>query len=228
MCEYTPNIHYYNYHEFIKTAQTAKIPFVEQQLEKNMQVYNSIQAETDIFLVTDGFVGVYSRDSNYSLITVLGKGSFANYFTLLDNSPNRFSMKALSDCSIIRFKKKDIEYLLSMFPENYGFQFYITKRLASHTYLKSLVLSLPSNKRVRKGIAALAQLLGKPMEKNGEQIIYLSRHIKTSIIMDYCNLSKATFFRLLKELKDSGYLSKDGDWYIHDPQLYQALIAKNF
>ncbi|WP_099224671.1 Crp/Fnr family transcriptional regulator [Listeria costaricensis] len=226
MCEYTPNIHFYNYQEFIKIAQAAKIPYIQQDLEKNVQLYNSTQAETDLFLLTDGFVGAYSRDCDYFLMTILGKGSLANYFTLLDNQPNRFSMKTLSDCSIIRFKKADVEYLLSMFPENYGFHFYITKQLSTHTYLKSLVLALPSNERVKRGVTALGQLLGEPVEKDGKQMVCLSRHIKTSVIMEYCNLSKATFFRLFKELKDSGYLTKDGDWYIHDPQLYQECHFK--
>lgn len=37
------------------------------------------------------------------------------------------------------YKKEDIEYALSLFPENFGFQYFILKKIGRHLYCRALL-----------------------------------------------------------------------------------------
>lgn len=61
------------------------------------------------------------------------------YYTIFDNSSLVLTYQTLTECELIIYKKKDIEYSLSLFPENFSFQYTIMRTIAKHGYYKSLL-----------------------------------------------------------------------------------------
>nr|WP_221630459.1 Crp/Fnr family transcriptional regulator [Listeria farberi] len=212
----------YNYHEFIHLSHKGKISFEKIEVQKNTILLNKkTDLENYIYLVVEGYVALFLNDGKEQskIYSIQGEGAFLNYFTLLDQdqSINRFQYKTLSKCFLYRYSKLDIEYFLSMFPENFGFQFFIMKNQATHIYFKSLMASSPASEKLMLTFSNLALLHGTPTE-DGK--VTLPPEIKTSHLLSYSNLSKSCFYKDLQYLKATNQIEKqDKSWVIYNKEL---------
>lgn len=210
----------YNYHEFIHLSHDGRIPFEKIEVQKNaILLNNNVDLDNYVYLIIDGYVALFLNDEKEpsKIYSIQGEGAFLNYFTLLDHSINRFRYKALSKCSLYKYSKLDIEYFLSMFPENFGFQFFIMKNQTTHIYFKSLMASSPASEKLMLTFSNIALLHGTPTE-DGKVI--LPPVIKTSHLLSYSNLSKSCFYKDLQYLKATNQIEKlDNSWIIHNKEL---------
>lgn len=93
----------YNYQEFIRLSHEGKIAYEQIDVPKNASLLTEkIDIDNHIYLVVDGYIALILNDGsqNSKIYSIQGKGTFLNYFTLLDQSNNHFNFKTLSGCSL--------------------------------------------------------------------------------------------------------------------------------
>ncbi|HBJ9851279.1 TPA: Crp/Fnr family transcriptional regulator, partial [Listeria monocytogenes] len=81
----------YNYQEFIRLSHEGKIAFEQIDVPKNASLLTEkIDIDNHIYLVVDGYIALILNDGsqNPKIYSIQGKGTFLNYFTLLDRSNN--------------------------------------------------------------------------------------------------------------------------------------------
>lgn len=214
----------YNYQEFIRLSHEGRITYEQIDVPKNASLLTE-KADIDnhIYLVVDGYIALILNDGREhpKIHSIEGKGTFLNYFTLLDQSDNRFNFKTLSGCSLYKYSKIDMEYFLSMFPENFGFQFFIMKNQTTHLYFKSLMASSPASEKLKTTFSNMALLHGVLSD---DDTVILPQAIKTSHLLSYSNLSKSCFYKDLQHLKTTNQIEKkEKSWIIHDQELYAMI-----
>lgn len=209
----------FNYKEFIELTNKGKIVCEKLVLPKNTLIADSPEHPKDfVYLIGEGFVMTSLVQAPSRAYTICGKGAFLNYYSLMDSEKHLFSFKTISNCVIYKYAMKDLEYILAMFPENYGFQFFIMKDLATHLYYKTLLNSDTKSGKVSIAFRNMAKLHGIPLK--GNQVL-IPRQIQTQIILSYSGLSKSTGYEQLALLKQSGEISKvNKQWLIHDQALH--------
>ncbi|EDH0938733.1 Crp/Fnr family transcriptional regulator [Listeria monocytogenes] len=214
----------YNYQEFIRLSHERKIAYEQIDVPKNASLLTEkIDIDNHIYLVVDGYIALILNDGsqNSKIYSIQGKGTFLNYFTLLDQSNNHFNFKTLSGCSLYKYSKADMEYFLSMFPENFGFQFFIMKNQTTHVYFKSLMASSPASEKLKTTFSNMALLHGVLSD---DGTVILPQAIKTSHLLSYSNLSKSCFYKDLQYLKTTNQIEKkEKCWIIHDQALYTMI-----
>ncbi|HCJ4859018.1 TPA: Crp/Fnr family transcriptional regulator, partial [Listeria innocua] len=146
---------------------------------------------------------------------------FMGYYTIFQNRPLVLTYQTLTECEIIIYKKKDIEYSLSLFPENFGFQYTIMRSIAKHGYYKSLL----QYRDKKDQLAFVFEMLIKILDIQPEDgVAIIPKAVSTTVIKNYCTLSKAFFYSQLKELKEAGIISKVKlQWHVN----MEALLERN-
>lgn len=214
----------YNYQEFIRLSREGKISYEQIDVPKNTSLLTErVDIDNHIYLVVDGYIALILNDGRErpQIHSIEGKGTFLNYFSLLDQSNNDFTFKTLSGCSLYKYSKTDMEYFLSMFPENFGFQFFIMKNQTTHIYFKSLMASSPASEKLKTTFSNMALLHGVLSDDGA---IILPQAIKTSHLLSYSNLSKSCFYKDLQHLKTTNQIEKkEKSWIIHDQELYRMI-----
>ncbi|MBC1969642.1 Crp/Fnr family transcriptional regulator [Listeria marthii] len=215
----------YNYQEFIRLSHEGKIAYEKVEVPKNASLLtDKDDVDNYIYLIVDGYVALLLNDGkeHSKIYSIQGKGTFLNYFTLLDQSNNRFNFKTLAKCSLYKYSKADMSYFLSMFPENFGFQFFIMKNQTTHVYFKSLMASSPASEKLKITFSNMGLLHGFPQE---DGTVVLPQAIKTSHLLSYSNLSKSCFYKDLQHLKLTNQIEKkDKNWVIRSKELYTLLL----
>ncbi|EEA7536982.1 Crp/Fnr family transcriptional regulator, partial [Listeria monocytogenes] len=178
------------------------------------------------YLIVEGFVSISMNPQLNNIYTVLGKGSFVNYYSLFQGSVDSFLFTTISPCTIYKYSFKDLEYFLSMFPENFGFQFFIMRDLARHAFFKSLFAETSSSDKLELSFSNLCKLHGALYEKDS---VILPKELRTSTIAAYSNLSKSSFYKQLSLLKEQGKIWKNGrEWVVRSKELYDYVKAMQF
>ncbi|EDO0810945.1 Crp/Fnr family transcriptional regulator, partial [Listeria monocytogenes] len=179
-----------------------------------------------VYLIVEGFVSISMNPQLNNIYTVLGKGSFVNYYSLFQGSVDSFLFTTISPCTIYKYSFKDLEYFLSMFPENFGFQFFIMRDLARHAFFKSLFAETSSSDKLELSFSNLCKLHGALYEKDS---VILPKELRTSTIAAYSNLSKSSFYKQLSLLKEQGKIWKNGrEWVVRSKELYDYVKAMQF
>lgn len=174
-----------------------------------------------VYLLKSGLLAGYIDFDNDKIYSIFTANFFMGYYTIFENTPLLFTYQTLTECEVIIYKKKDIEYSLSLFPENFGFQYTIMRTIAKHGYYKSLIQYRDKKDQLAFVFEMLVKLLDIDVE-NG--VASLPKAISTTVIKNYCTLSKAFFYSQLKELKEAGIISKVKlQWRIN----MDALLEKN-
>lgn len=209
----------FNYKKFIQLTREGKINYEKLTLSKNTLIASSSEYSSDFaYLVIEGFVISSLVQNPTDVYTICSKGAFLNYYSLLDTVKQPFTFKTASKCVIYKYAMKDLEYILAMFPENYGFQFLIMKDLATHLYYKTLLNVYEGSDKIRISFSNLAKLHGIPYESDK---VIIPKEIQTKTIIFYSGLSRSTSYKQLSLLKKSGGISKvNNQWIVHDQEVH--------
>ncbi|MBC2328492.1 Crp/Fnr family transcriptional regulator [Listeria cossartiae] len=209
----------FNYKEFVRLSDEGNINYEKLKVPKHTELVDTFTTRNNhVYLIVEGFVSISMNPQSNNIYTVLGKGSFVNYYSLFQGSVDSFLFTTISPCTIYKYSFKDLEYFLSMFPENFGFQFFIMRDLARHAFFKSLFAETGSSDKLELSFSNIAKLHGTTYEKDS---VILPKEMRTSTIAAYSNLSKSSFYKQLTLLKDQGKIWKnDKEWVIRSKELH--------
>lgn len=209
----------FNYLEFIQLSQKGNISFEKITIPNRTQLIEEEGLTKEhVYLIIDGYVSISLSPDSPNIYTILGKGSFVNYYSLLEENMQKLTFKTISECVVYKFSFKDLEYFLSMFPENFGFQFFIMKELTRHSFFKSLLSDCIPAGKLELSFANIAKFHGTLMEPNS---VKLPKELRTKIVAAYSGLSKSSFYKQLALLTEQGKIEKvDNCWVIHNKELY--------
>lgn len=212
----------FNHEEFINMMDQYNLKSTKVTIPANT-ILNDLASENqeDLVLLKTGVVAGYIDFDKNKIYSLFNDNFFMGYYTIFDENPLVLTYKTLTDSDILLYNKKDVEYSLSLFPENFGFQYTIMKTIAQHGYYKSLLQYQNKKNQLAFALETLVKLLNVEIV---DDLATLPKAISTTIIKNYCTLSKAFFYAQLKELKDAGIISKvQSKWQIN----MHALNAKN-
>ncbi|MCU09265.1 Crp/Fnr family transcriptional regulator [Listeria monocytogenes] len=217
----------FNYKEFVRLSHEGNIKYEKLKVPKHTDLVDTFTTRNNhVYLIVEGFVSISMNPQLNNIYTVLGKGSFVNYYSLFQGSVDSFLFTTISPCTIYKYSFKDLEYFLSMFPENFGFQFFIMRDLARHAFFKSLFAETSSSDKLELSFSNLCKLHGALYEKDS---VILPKELRTSTIAAYSNLSKSSFYKQLSLLKEQGKLWKNGrEWVVRSKELYDYVKAMQF
>ncbi|MBC1376369.1 Crp/Fnr family transcriptional regulator [Listeria farberi] len=174
-----------------------------------------------VYLLRSGILAGYIDFDNDKIYSIFSSNFFMGYYTIFENRPLVLTYQTLTECEIIIYKKNDIEYSLSLFPENFGFQYTIMRTIAKHGYYKSLLQYRDKKDQLAFVFETIIKILDIQLV---DGIAILPKAISTTVIKNYCTLSKAFFYSQLKELKEAGIISKVNlQWHID----MEALLERN-
>ncbi|WP_185475864.1 Crp/Fnr family transcriptional regulator [Listeria seeligeri] len=211
--------------EFVQGTIKGDINYTELILPKNTTLGDSLEYSRDfVYLVMEGFVQTSLVQSPTCVNTIYSKGAFLNYFSLLDQETQPFLFKTISDCVIYKYSMKDLHYFLAMFPENYGFQFFIMKDLAAHLYYRTQLISCASSDKLKVSFQNMARLHGMAL---GRDKVIIPQTIQAPHIISYSSLSRSSGYKQLALLKEKGIVRQIEDqWIVHNHTL-NNLCEKN-
>ncbi|EAG9321767.1 Crp/Fnr family transcriptional regulator [Listeria monocytogenes] len=217
----------FNYKEFVRLSHEGNINYEKLKVPKHTELVDTFTTRNNhVYLIVEGFVSISMNPQLNNIYTVLGKGSFVNYYSLFQGSVDSFLFTTISPCTIYKYSFKDLEYFLSMFPENFGFQFFIMRDLARHAFFKSLFAETSSSDKLELSFSNLCKLHGALYEKDS---VILPKELRTSTIAAYSNLSKSSFYKQLALLKEQGKIWKNGrEWVVRSKELYDYVKAMQF
>ncbi|ADB67075.1 Crp/Fnr family transcriptional regulator [Listeria monocytogenes] len=212
----------FNHKEFVAMMEQYNLKSNSITIPEHTILNDLVTENRDcVYLLKSGILAGYIDFDNDKIYSIFTSNFFMGYYTIFDNSSLVLTYQTLTECELIIYKKKDIEYSLSLFPENFSFQYTIMRTIAKHGYYKSLLQYRDKKDQLAFVFEMLVKILDIPVE---DGVAVLPKSISTTVIKNYCTLSKAFFYSQLKELKEAGIISKVKlQWRIN----MEALLEKN-
>ncbi|EDN8189392.1 Crp/Fnr family transcriptional regulator [Listeria monocytogenes] len=212
----------FNHKEFNQMMNQYNLKPTKISIPKNTIVNDLLSTNQNcLYLLNTGLLAGY-LDLNKKIVYSFFKDNFfLGYFTIFEDIPLTLTFQTLTNCEVLCYQKKDIEYALSFFPENFEFQYSIMKSIAKHGYYRSLMLYKAPNSQVAFALANLVEILDIQVIKG---VATLPPEICTTAILNFCNISTGYFYSQLKILKEAAIISKvHSQW-----QIDMDALASNF
>ncbi|MCD2252599.1 Crp/Fnr family transcriptional regulator [Listeria marthii] len=182
----------FTYKEFINMMQKYGIRHTKRKLRRGENLMDNSSKLSNVVLLIDGYISSYTCEAPEKLLSIFEPGIFLSY-SILEDAPQIVTNIALSDsCEVYEYKKEDVEYALTLFPENFGFQYFFLKRIGRHLYYRALLNSKEHKEKLYYAMKYLGELIGKT-DKNGN--ITLPPEVTLKVLIEYSTLSKAAFYR---------------------------------
>ncbi|MBC2011897.1 MULTISPECIES: Crp/Fnr family transcriptional regulator [Listeria] len=182
----------FTYKEFINMMQKYGIRHTKRKLRRGENLMDNSSKLSNVVLLIDGYISSYTCEAPEKLLSIFEPGIFLSY-SILEDAPQVVTNIALSDsCEVYEYKKEDVEYALTLFPENFGFQYFFLKRIGRHLYYRALLNSKEHKEKLYYAMKYLGELIGKT-DKNGN--ITLPPEVTLKVLIEYSTLSKAAFYR---------------------------------
>ncbi|MBC1338747.1 Crp/Fnr family transcriptional regulator [Listeria innocua] len=212
----------FNHKEFVTMMEQYNLKSNSITIPEHTVLNDLVLENKDcVYLLKSGILAGYIDFDNDKIYSIFTSNFFMGYYTIFQNRPLVLTYQTLTECEIIIYKKKDIEYSLSLFPENFGFQYTIMRSIAKHGYYKSLL----QYRDKKDQLAFVFEMLIKILDIQPEDgVAIFPKAVSTTVIKNYCTLSKAFFYSQLKELKEAGIISKVKlQWHVN----VDALLDRN-
>ncbi|HBM4488932.1 TPA: Crp/Fnr family transcriptional regulator, partial [Listeria innocua] len=130
----------FNHKEFVTMMEQYNLKSNSITIPEHTVLNDLVLENKDcVYLLKSGILAGYIDFDNDKIYSIFTSNFFMGYYTIFQNRPLVLTYQTLTECEIIIYKKKDIEYSLSLFPENFGFQYTIMRSIAKHGYYKSLL-----------------------------------------------------------------------------------------
>ncbi|EFR88657.1 Crp/Fnr family transcriptional regulator [Listeria sp. FSL L7-0123] len=182
----------FTYKEFINMMQKYGIRHTKRKLRRGENLMDNSSKLSNVVLLIDGYISSYTCEAPEKLLSIFEPGIFLSY-SILEDAPQVVTNIALSEsCEVYEYKKEDVEYALTLFPENFGFQYFFLKRIGRHLYYRALLNSKEHKEKLYYAMKYLGELIGKT-DKNGN--ITLPPEVTLKVLIEYSTLSKAAFYR---------------------------------
>ncbi|HFQ5770990.1 TPA: Crp/Fnr family transcriptional regulator [Listeria monocytogenes] len=182
----------FTYKEFVDMMQKYGIRHTKRKLRRGENLMENASKFSNVVLLINGYISSYTYESPEKLLFIFEPGIFLRY-SILEDQPEFVTNIALSDnCEVYEYKKEDIEYALTLFPENFGFQYFFLKRIGRHLYYRALLNGKEHKEKLYYAMKYLGELIGKT-DENGN--VSLPPEVTLKVLIEYSTLSKAAFYR---------------------------------
>ena len=183
---------------------------IERRFPKNKTIVEEGMPGDYMYVVREGRVKVtkLSGDGREKILEMLGVGSFFGELSLLDGAPRSASVKALTDTRILALSRSDFLGLLQRSPD---LAMAVIQELTARLRQMDDQASSLSFQRVKERTQGLLVRLARERVEGGCHATPALTHQQ---IADMIGTSRETVTRVIKGLKQDGWLRQQGKQYL--------------
>jgi CRP/FNR family cyclic AMP-dependent transcriptional regulator len=184
---------------------------IERRIPKGHTIVEEGLSGDYMYILAEGQVKVtkLSGDGREKILELLGPGDFFGEMSLLDNAVRSASVKGLSDTRILALSRNDF---LKELRHNPDLAMAVIQELTHRVRQMDEQASSLSFQRVKERTQGLMLRLAKSSpESEGRRATPVLTHQQ---IADMIGTSRETVTRIVKRLKDTGWLAQDGKRYL--------------
>jgi CRP-like cAMP-binding protein len=187
---------------------------IERRYPRNTTIVEEGLPGDYMYILRDGRVKVtkLSEDGREKILDFLEAGSFVGEMALLERGPRSASVKTLSPVRVLALSRTDFIALLRKSPD---LALAVIQELSRRLRSVNEQASSLSFQRVKERTMGLLERLAKDPAADGERLVTPS--LTHQQIADMVGTSRETVTRVVKDLKESGWLRQEGKRY-HVPQ----------
>lgn len=165
-----------------------------------------------MYLIQEGQVKItkMSEDGREKILEILGPGDFFGEMALLDREPRSASVKTTTACVLLALSRQDFMGLLK---QNHELTLELIRELARRLRETDEQIRGLSFERVESRARRLLARLAKEKLANRTDRMATSP-ITHQQLADLVGTSRETITRVVKELKDEGWLEQEGKRYL--------------
>lgn len=185
---------------------------IERQYAKNVTIVEEGLPGEYMYVIREGRVKVtkLSEDGREKIMDFLEEGAFFGEMALLDRAPRSASVKALAPVRVLALSRVDFLGHLRQSPD---LALAVIQVLTARLREADEQASSMSFQRVKERTQGLLQRIARPEESEDPQ-----RHITPALthqqIADMVGTSRETVTRVVKQLKDDGWLEQRRKRYL--------------
>lgn len=184
---------------------------IERRVPKNQTIVEEGLSGDYMYVIREGQVKVtkLSGDGREKILELLGPGDFFGEMSLLDDAPRSASVKSLTETHILALSRPDF---LKELRRNPDLGMAVIQELTRRVRQMDEQASSLSFQRVRERTQGLLVRLAKDdVSQNGRRVTPPLTHQQ---IADMIGTSRETVTRIVKRLKDQGWLEQEGKHYL--------------
>jgi CRP-like cAMP-binding protein len=183
---------------------------IERRFPKNKTIVEEGTPGDYMYVVREGRVKVtkLSGDGREKILEMLGAGSFFGELSLLDGAPRSASVKALTETRILALSRNDFLGLLHRSPD---LAMAVIQELTARLRQMDDQASALSFQRVKERTQGLLLRLAREGYEGGRRATPALTHQQ---IADMIGTSRETVTRVVKGLKQDGWLTQAGKQYL--------------
>ncbi len=184
---------------------------IERRVPKNQTIVEEGLSGDYMYVIREGHVKVtkLSGDGREKILELLGPGDFFGEMSLLDDAPRSASVKSLTETHILALSRPDF---LKELRRNPDLGMAVIQELTRRVRQMDEQASSLSFQRVRERTQGLLVRLAKDdVSQNGRRVTPPLTHQQ---IADMIGTSRETVTRIVKRLKDQGWLEQEGKHYL--------------
>jgi CRP/FNR family transcriptional regulator, cyclic AMP receptor protein len=185
---------------------------IDRKFPRDAVIYEDGSIGDYMYIISEGQVKVtkMSEDGREKILEILGPGDFHGDMALLDRAPRSASAKTTTPCVLLALSRADF---LGLLKQNHEVTLEVirvlTRRLReTDEQIKGLLFERVEG-RARRLLARLAK---EPVP--GREDRMATTPITHQQLADLVGTSRETITRVVKELKDEGWLEQEGKRYM--------------
>ena len=185
---------------------------IDRKFPKNAVIFEDGSLGDYMYLIREGQVKVtkMSDDGREKILEILSAGDFFGEMALLDREPRSASIKTTRPCALLALSRHDFLALLRQNPEiSMGIIRVMVRRLReTDEQIRGLLFERVEGRTRR----ILERMASEPIE--GEPARMATPAVTHQQLADLVGTSRETITRVIKELKDAGWLAQQGKRYL--------------
>jgi len=165
-----------------------------------------------MYLIQEGQVKItkMSEDGREKILEILGPGDFTGEMALLDREPRSASVKTTTACVLLALSRQDF---LGLLKQNHELTLELIRELARRLREADEQIRGLSFERVEsRARRLLARLAKEKLATRTDRMA--TAPITHQQLADLVGTSRETITRVVKELKDEGWLEQEGKRYL--------------
>ena len=185
---------------------------IDRKFPRDAVLYEDGSLGDYMYIISEGQVKItkMSEDGREKILEILGPGNFHGEMSLLDRAPRSASAKTTTPCVLLALSRQDF---LGLLKQNHEVTLELIRVLArrlreTDEQIKGLLFERVEG-RTRRLLARLAK-----EAVPGREDRMATSPITHQQLADLVGTSRETITRVVKELKDEGWLEQEGKRYL--------------
>ena len=185
---------------------------IDRKYPRDAVIYEDGSIGDYMYIISEGQVKVtkMSEDGREKILEILGPGDFHGEMALLDRAPRSASVKTTTPCVLLSLSRQDF---LGLLKQNHELTLELIRVLVrrlreTDEQIKGLLFERVEG-RARRLLARLAK---EPVPGREDRVA--TSPITHQQLADLVGTSRETITRVVKELKDEGWLEQEGKRYL--------------